>query len=153
MSDPESRSFGLAVWVLAAAVLLAGAGAVAFLLRSRSEPRRVTVQHILISFAGSPTAAKRTREEADRLARETLSRARKGEDFAKLVRELSDDPGPGTYRLCQTGLTPESGEFARENMVAAFGKVGFSLAVGEIGMAPYDPTASPFGWHIIKRLK
>jgi parvulin-like peptidyl-prolyl isomerase len=38
-------------------------------------------------------------------------------------------------------------------MVPAFGNVGFALKVGEIGIADYDPHTSPFGWHIIKRLK
>jgi hypothetical protein len=31
--------------------------------------------------------------------------------------------------------------------------VGFGLAVDGIGLAPYDAAASPFGWHVIKRLK
>ncbi len=31
--------------------------------------------------------------------------------------------------------------------------VSFSLNVNEIGMATYDPAASKYGWHIIKRLK
>jgi parvulin-like peptidyl-prolyl isomerase len=38
-------------------------------------------------------------------------------------------------------------------MVPAFGNVGFALNVGEIGIADFDPQTSPFGWHIIKRLK
>jgi parvulin-like peptidyl-prolyl isomerase len=38
-------------------------------------------------------------------------------------------------------------------MVPAFGEVGFALAPGEIGMAPYDARKSPYGWHIIKRLE
>jgi peptidyl-prolyl cis-trans isomerase B (cyclophilin B) len=43
--------------------------------------------------------------------------------------------------------------FPRDEMVPAFGDVGFALAVGEFGLAPYDQTASPFGWHVIKRLE
>jgi hypothetical protein len=31
--------------------------------------------------------------------------------------------------------------------------VGFSLKVGEIGMAEFDHANSRFGWHIIKRLE
>lgn len=41
----------------------------------------------------------------------------------------------------------------REDMAPAFGNVGFALKVGEIGLAPYDKTTSPFGIHIIKRLQ
>ena len=43
--------------------------------------------------------------------------------------------------------------FSRDEMVPAFGDVGFALAVGEIGLAAYDQTSSPFGWHVIKRLE
>jgi hypothetical protein len=31
--------------------------------------------------------------------------------------------------------------------------VGFAISVGNIGMADHDPQTSPYGWHIIKRLK
>lgn len=40
---------------------------------------------------------------------------------------------------------------SRTQMVAAFGDVGFSLEVGEIGTSIFDTTTSPFGWHIIHR--
>jgi hypothetical protein len=49
--------------------------------------------------------------------------------------------------------TPVRGETPRTRMVQGFGDVSFSLKVGEIGMAEYDPQKSPFGWHIVKRLK
>ena len=120
----------------------------------QSEPDRITLQHILISFAGTRTAATRTKAEAEKLAGDVLSRARKGEDFGALVKQLSDDPGEGVYRLRNAGAAPGApGEYDRGNMVPAFGNVGFKLAAGEIGMAPFDPKASPYGWHIIKRLK
>jgi hypothetical protein len=38
-------------------------------------------------------------------------------------------------------------------MVPAFGDVGFRITVGEVGLADYDAKASPFGLHIIKRIK
>ena len=41
----------------------------------------------------------------------------------------------------------------RFEMVGAFGDVSFSLAVGEVGIADYNPESSPFGWHIVKRLE
>ena len=40
---------------------------------------------------------------------------------------------------------------SRTQMVAAFGDVGFSLEVGEIGTSTFDAQTSPFGWHIIHR--
>ena len=119
----------------------------------RAEPERITVQHILISFAGAGTSATRPREAAATLAAETLERARQGEDFGELVRALTDDAFPGIYRMCNTGLAPSSAdEYRRGGMVPAFGNIGFALAVGGIEMAPFDPQTSPYGWHIIKRL-
>ena len=41
----------------------------------------------------------------------------------------------------------------RDQMVPAFGDVGFTLEVGGVGLAPYDETKSPFGFHVIKRLE
>ena len=72
----------------------------------RAEPERVTIQHILISFAGTGTTATRTREEAAELAAATLARARRGDDFAGLVQELTDDSSPGIYRLRNTDVAP-----------------------------------------------
>jgi len=42
---------------------------------------------------------------------------------------------------------------SRDDMVPGFGEVGFSLAVGEVGLLEYDPVKSPFGYHIIKRVQ
>ncbi|MAW59971.1 MAG: hypothetical protein CMJ94_03930 [Planctomycetes bacterium] len=42
---------------------------------------------------------------------------------------------------------------ARGAMAPAFGDVGFKLQVGEVGLAEPDAQKSPFGYHIIKRIK
>lgn len=121
------------------------------------EPERVEVQHILISFQGAIPDEKvtRTEAEAEILAKELLGRAKAGEDFDALVKECTDDQHPGIYRMSNTGVTPDAAnqEFSRDRMVKAFGDVSFSLNINEIGMANYDPSASKYGWHIIKRLK
>ena len=66
----------------------------------------------------------------------------------------TDDAFPGRYGMANRGVTPAGGnEYARDGMVPAFGNVGFKLAVGEIGIADYDPATSPYGWHIIKRVQ
>jgi hypothetical protein len=121
------------------------------------EPDRVEVQHILISFRGAIPDEKvlRTKEEAESLAKELLGRAKAVKDFDALVKEYTDDQHPGVYRMSNVGIPPDAAtqEFSRERMVKAFGDVSFSLAVGEVGMASYDPAASKYGWHIIKRLK
>ena len=120
-----------------------------------AEPERVTIQHVLIGFQGSVPGKgiTRTQEEAKALAQQVLERAKKGEDFDALVKQYTDDSAPGIYTLANNGVTPAQGEWPRRRMVAAFGDTGFPLKVGEIGMAEYDPTRSPFGWHVIKRLK
>ena len=121
----------------------------------------ISVQHILIGFKdaigfqGQPPAkaATRTQEEARTLAYELLDRAKAGEDYDQLVSEHTDDSAPGIYAMANSGVQPAQGEFSRDGMVAAFGDVGFALQVGEIGIADYDPSTSPFGYHIIKRVK
>ena len=117
------------------------------------EPQHIQVAHVLISFAGCGTEATRSQADAEKLANDVLGRAKKGEDFHKLIKELSDDPGEGVYGMSNHKVRPERGEYERGGMVPAFGDVGFKLAVGAIGMSAFDPRNSPFGWHIIKRLK
>lgn len=123
---------------------------------ANGQPAVVTVQHVLISFEGSERSEqKRTRAEAEKLAFEIINRAKNGEDFEKLMKEFSNDPGGGTYTLVNDGVSvnQSAGEYDRRGMVPAFGDVGFRIAVGEVGLADYDAKASPFGLHIIKRIK
>lgn len=126
------------------------------------ESSHIVVQHVLIAFTGTlpGKAIKRTREEAAVLAKEVLDKAQAGENFGKLVEDYTDDSPPGIYRMANFGeqsfmkaAKPQDNVFPRDRMVPAFGDVGFPLEVGEIGMSEYDPAKSPFGWHIVKRLK
>ena len=127
------------------------------------QPEHITVQHILIGFKDAigfqgnapPKAAARTQDEAKKLAYDLLSKAKSGDDFDKLVADNTDDSPPGIYSMANNGVTPDqaSKEYPRGGMVPAFGNVGFALKVGEIGISDYDPSTSPYGWHIIKRLK
>ena len=97
----------------------------------------------------------RSKEAAAKLAAEVLEKAKSGEDFETMVKAYTDDSPPGIYKMANSGLPADTGAgvYSRDGMVPAFGNVGFKLEVGEYGMSEYDPTASPFGWHIIKRLK
>jgi hypothetical protein len=126
------------------------------------QPSHITVQHILIGFQDSVQgkSIERTQEEARQLAEELLRRARDGEDFDELVEEYTDDSLPGIYHLANSGQATDmkspiaiNNVYPRSSMVPAFGDVGFPLQVGEVGMSEYDPQRSPYGWHIIKRLR
>lgn len=106
----------------------------------------VVVQHLLVSFQGAPGIGgiDRGRAAAEALAAELFARARGGADFDDLIREYSSDTPDGMYSLDRN---------SRAGMVRGFGDVAWRLDVGEYGVAPYDPEASPLGWHIIKRLR
>lgn len=119
-------------------------------------PDRVLVDHILIGVRGRALpAGKRTEGEAKAFAEDLLAKLRAGADWAAAKREHSEDPPPGgPYGMSNRGVRPANAdEYPRDQMAPAFGDVSFSLAVGEIGLAAYDPRTSPFGFHIIRRLK
>lgn len=108
----------------------------------KDEFEEVRVRHILIGTqappGGDPSKAL-SKDEARKKAQAVLDRARKGEDFVKLVAENSDDPGSkskgGEY------------EFSRKSgMVPAFEDASFKLKPGEIS----DLVETEFGFHIIK---
>ena len=126
-------------------------------VQERAEPERVTVQHILIAFKGSIPDPKvtRSREEAEKLALQIFERAKAGEDFDAMVKTYTNDSYPGIYSMSNRDVAPDPvrKEFSRTRMVKAFGDVSFSLEVGGVGLAVYDPATSKFGWHIIKRLE
>lgn len=125
--------------------------------RAEQDDETIEVQHILIAFKGANprVMASRSREEAEKLTAALLSRIQAGTDFTALMKENSDDPGPGIYGMCKArqNQSPEKNIIWRKDMVPAFGNVGWRLKVGEVGVAAYEGNDSPFGWHIIKRLK
>ncbi len=114
----------------------------------------ITVQHILVGVTNQrmPTV-KRTPAEAEKIAAELLVRIRAGEDFDTLVKNHTDDSHPGIYTMSAGEGSRTPGVYPRSGMAAAFGDVGWRLQVGEVGVAPHDPAKSPFGYHIVKRLK
>jgi peptidyl-prolyl cis-trans isomerase D len=126
--------------------------------QDKAEPEHVSVQHILIAFRGSlPGDQKVTRSQADaeKLALQIFERAKGGEDFDAMVKTYTNDSYPGIYKMSNREVAPDVSkrEFSRTRMVKAFGDVSFSLEVGGVGLAVYDPATSRYGWHIIKRLE
>jgi len=106
----------------------------------------IEIQHILIAFQGAPrmSGITRSKDEAKVLAQKVYAEAIGGGDFDALVKQYTNDSSPGIYA---------GSKASRTRWVKGFGDVGFRLKVGEIGVSPWDATASPFGWHIIKRVK
>ncbi|HVV71890.1 MAG TPA: peptidylprolyl isomerase, partial [Verrucomicrobiae bacterium] len=105
------------------------------------QPEMVRASHILFSTRNPDTNAELsdTQKAAKRKAAEdVLKRARAGEDFAKLAKEYSEDPGSkdkgGEY------------QFPRGQMVPEFESAAFSLKTNEIS----DIVTTQFGYHIIK---
>lgn len=120
----------------------------------------VRARHILISASAEeaddqgakpkskPDADKKpkalSKDEARKKAESILARVRKGEDFAKLAGEFSDDPGS----KAKGGLLDVGGSeyFSKGAMVPEFEKAAFSLKPGDVS----EIIESQFGFHIIK---
>ena len=140
-----------------AALALLKADTAAFWARSEHQDAELTIQHCLVGVKGHGTKAERTAAEAEALAAEIYARAKAGEDFDLLVKNHSDDIYPCLYSMT---LGPEAspGVYLRDQVAPpALGATAWRLAVDEIGIVPFDGEAadpkSPYGWHLVKRLK
>lgn len=125
--------------------------------REEHDADRVEVQHILIAFQGTGIPrVTRTQEEAEVLTAKVLAQIEAGGDFDALVKEHTNDSHPGIYGMVTQGQGDPRGQpptMNRRGMVPAFGNVGWRLEVDQVGVAPFHPKDSPYGWHIVKRLK
>lgn len=101
------------------------------------EPEQRLASHLLVAVAADADAEahKAAREKAEAL----LARARKGEDFAALAREASDDLG-------SKAAGGDLGWLQRGQTEAAFEEALFKLAVGAIS----EPVLTPQGYHLIQ---
>ena len=98
----------------------------------QAEQRRV--RHILLSV-NDPKEDAAVKAKAESL----LKRAKAGEDFSKLAKEFSQDPGSAA----QGG---DLGWSERKIFVGPFGDAAFSMKVDEI----QGPVKTQFGYHILK---
>src|SRR3989338_3019969 len=101
------------------------------------EGESVKASHILVN--ADKSSSKEEKDKARKKIDGLLIRVKKGEDFAKLAKENSDDPGSG-----QNG--GDLGFFGKGMMVPNFEKAAFSLNKGEVS----DVVETEFGYHIIK---
>ncbi len=101
------------------------------------QPERRRARHILISVpSGADEAVDAQAKAAIESARERVA---KGEDFAVVAKEISQDPGT-------KGRGGDLGEFGRGVMDPAFEQAAFSLAKGQLS----EPVRSRFGYHLIE---
>ena len=101
------------------------------------KPEEVRASHILVKV--EKDAKPEVVEEKKKAAQAIADRVKKGEDFAKLAKELSEDPS----------AKQNSGDldfFSKEQMVPEFSKAAFAMKKDEIS----DPVRSDFGFHVIK---
>jgi peptidyl-prolyl cis-trans isomerase D len=97
-----------------------------------TQPGRRHARHILFAAGGDDKGA-------EAKAKQATARAVAGEDFAKLARELSEDPGSK-----ESG--GDLGNAERGDFVGPFGDAVWSMKPGEIR----GPVKTDFGWHVIK---
>ena len=93
--------------------------------KAQKPETEIHARHILVA----------TEEEA----KAAIKRIMAGEEFAKVAKEVSKDPGSEGGDL---------GWFTKDRMVPEFADAAFKLEVGQVS----DPVKSPFGWHIIEVL-
>lgn len=107
---------------------------------------KISALHLVVTYAdsimGKSLHITRTREQAKQRIDEALARARKGEDFAKLVSAYSEEP--------HTDETHgELKNFTRKDAIPSFADAAFQLKIGEIS----EPVDTPFGYMLILRTK
>jgi peptidyl-prolyl cis-trans isomerase C len=100
-------------------------------------PQTVKASHIL--FMVDPEAPAEVVKQKEEAAKKAAARAKKGEDFTALAKELSEEPG-----AAESG--GDLGFFPKDRMVPEFANVAFEQKIDEIG----EPVKTQFGWHVIK---
>jgi peptidyl-prolyl cis-trans isomerase C len=98
--------------------------------------QEIHARHILIrAAAGDDKASK----EAEEKIKAVIARLKKGEDFAKVASEVTEDPSGKANG-------GDLGYFSKEQMVPEFSNTAFKLDKGQIS----EPLKTQFGWHVIK---
>jgi peptidyl-prolyl cis-trans isomerase C len=105
--------------------------------RSMAGQEEVHARHIL--FRVENAQDEKANQEAEAKAKAALERIKKGEDFAALAAELTEEPA-GKERGGDLGY------FTKDRMVPEFADVAFKMYAGQVS----NPVKTAFGWHIIK---
>jgi peptidyl-prolyl cis-trans isomerase D len=102
------------------------------------QPAQIRASHVLVRVA--ETGGSEAEDKARTKIADVIKRAKAGEDFAKLAREISEDPGSK-----ETG--GDLGLIRKGEMVPQFEQAAFAMKVGDISP---EPVRTPFGFHAIK---
>lgn len=106
-----------------------------------TEDKEIEARHVLISYEGSQiSSATRTKDEAEKLAKEILEKAQNGESVESLAKEYSDEPNAS-----ETG--GYLGYFGPNDMVKPFEDAAFAMNPGDISSKIVE---TEFGYHIIE---
>ena len=105
------------------------------------EPQTIRVSHILILVPKDATPD--VAAEKEKLAKSTKDRITKGEDFAKVAGEVSEDPDSKSKG---GDLVDYFGRGSIGKSLPEFEDAAFKLKKGEVS----DPVKTKLGWHIIK---
>jgi peptidyl-prolyl cis-trans isomerase C len=100
------------------------------------EEKEVHARHILFR---TPAGDDKAGKEAEDKVKAVITRLKKGEDFAKVAGEVTEDPSGKTNG-------GDLGYFTKDQMVPEFSEAAFKLDAGQIS----DPIKTQFGWHVIK---
>ena len=104
--------------------------------KQMGQEQEVHARHILIrAAAGDDKASK----EAEDKIKAIIVRLKKGEDFAKVASEATEDPSGKANG-------GDLGYFSKEQMVPEFSDTAFKLDKSQIS----EPVKTQFGWHVIK---
>jgi peptidyl-prolyl cis-trans isomerase C len=105
-------------------------------IKQMGQEQEVHARHILIRAA---TGDEKASKDAEDKIKAVIARLKKGEDFAKIAAEVTEDPSGKANG-------GDLGYFGKEQMVPEFSEVAFKLDKGQIS----EPVKTQFGWHVLK---
>ena len=105
-------------------------------VKSMPPEEEVHARHILIR---APQDDAKASDEAKKKIEAVIARLKKGEDFAKVATEVTEDPSGKSNG-------GDLGWFTKEQMVPEFSDAAFGLKPGEFS----GPVHTQFGWHVVK---
>ena len=101
-----------------------------------ADEKEVHARHILFR---APAGDDKASKEAEDKVKAVIVRLKKGEDFAKIASEVTEDPSGKANG-------GDLGYFSKEQMVPEFSDTAFKLDKGQIS----EPVKTQFGWHVLK---